>query len=29
VTTLTATHDPEVTALADRTLRLEDGRIVG
>ena len=27
-TTLTATHDPEVTALADRTLRLEDGRIV-
>lgn len=28
-TTLTATHDPEVTALADRTLRLEDGRIVG
>ena len=28
-TTLTATHDTEVTALADRTLRLEDGRIVG
>lgn len=28
-TTLTATHDPEVTSLADRILRLEDGRIIG
>lgn len=27
-TTLAATHDPEVAALADRTLRLEDGRVV-
>jgi putative ABC transport system ATP-binding protein len=26
-TTLAATHDPEVTALADRVLHLEDGRI--
>jgi putative ABC transport system ATP-binding protein len=26
-TTLVATHDPAVTALADRTLRLEDGKI--
>jgi len=26
-TTLAATHDPEVTALADRVLRLADGRI--
>jgi len=28
-TTLVATHDPAVTALADRTLRLQDGKIVG
>jgi putative ABC transport system ATP-binding protein len=27
-TTLVATHDPAVTMLADRTLRLEDGRII-
>ena len=27
-TTLVATHDPAVTALADRTLRLEDGKVV-
>jgi len=26
-TTLVATHDPAVTALADRTVRLEDGKI--
>ena len=26
-TTLAATHDPEVTTLADRVLRLEDGKI--
>lgn len=27
-TTLVATHDPAVTALADRTLRLQDGKII-
>jgi ABC-type lipoprotein export system ATPase subunit len=27
-TTLVATHDPAVTALADQTLHLQDGKIV-